>query len=220
MRHDKDDLQAAPSCRLARLHLGAVLLASAGMAHAAPDARDEQHLQRWIAEQKQESAVAAFGEHLRQQGVRDVVPLHQLLRTASDWNEPACKAIEAPPFEVPERTKWAQTVKTLKFLRLLRDQQVLPQFEVVSAYRNEAVDKCAQGKGSRHPTAGAFDLLIPPGERPAAVERLCTFFWKHGSKHRMGFSQYQSGRLHIDTVRYGTWGDDGHIGTSVCRRGP
>jgi hypothetical protein len=198
--------------------LGAALVAVQTLALAELDSRNEAHLQKWTAEKKQESAVAAFQEFLQRQGVANVVPIHQLLRTASDWNLPVCKKVNAPPFEVPPKDKWARTVKALKLLALLREKQILPPFEVVSAYRNKKVETCAEGAGTRHPQAGAFDLLIPADQRRAVVKRLCTFYWREGSKYTMGFSQYSTGRLHIDTVRPGTWGDDKSIKTSACMR--
>ena len=200
--------------RLQWLSAAAAMVAS-GAGHGA-DERTEAHFQRWVAENKQDAALAAFKEYLQQQAVDSVVPVHQLLRTASDWNLPVCRKVKAPPYELAPKAKWARTVKTLKLLQLLRERDFLPPFEVVSAYRNPKVEVCAGGGGARHPHAGAFDLLVPASQRATAVKRLCSFYWKEGKKHNMGFSQYSSGRLHIDTVRYSTWGDGGAGVSSAC----
>ena len=202
--------------RLKHFLVGASLLCVQAIATADFDPRDQAHLQRWIAANKQESALAAFEEHLRQLDVHTVVPVYQLLRTATDWRKSECVKVKAQPFEIPRKEKWAQMVTTLKFVHMLREKGILPAFEVVSAYRNPAVDKCAKGNGFRHPTAGAFDLFVAPTEIRAAVKRLCDFHASEGKNHGMGFSQYPSGRLHIDTVRHDTWGYDTHTGTSVC----
>jgi hypothetical protein len=202
---------------LARFLLSASLLCVQANATAEFDPRDQAHLQRWIAAKKQESVLAAFEDHLRQQDVHTVVPIHQLLRTATDWQTSDCVKVKAQPFEIPRNEKWAQMVKTLKLVHLLRERGILPAFEVVSAYRNSDVDLCAKGNGFRHPTAGALDLFVAPAEIRAAVKRLCAFHAsKEGIDRRMGFSQYPTGRLHIDTVRHNTWGHDTHTGTSVC----
>ncbi len=148
-----------------------------------------------------------------------IAPLHQLLRTASAWDSSACRKVQGAPFEVPPEDLWPATVRTLRLVARLREQKVLPAFEVVSAYRNPRVETCADGAGKRHPTGAAFDIVpLLPDELDATVARICDFWWKEGRSHKMGFSLYPSGRMHIDTTSYGTWGADRKFATSACKR--
>ncbi len=192
-----------------------LLLPAPGLA---ADGQEQRHFRRWVA-QGQAGAVAAYESYLRAQGVMGIVPTGQLLRTASDWDKQACRDVGALPFEVPPRELWPQAVRTLKLVALLRERRILPAFEVVSAYRNPQVEQCADGAGKRHPTSGALDIVpLAPADLQPAVERLCEFWWTEGRKYDMGFSLYPSMRMHIDTTRYSTWGENRKFETSVCRR--
>ncbi len=184
----------------------------------AADDRDERFFARWLAQGNAGSA-AAFEAYLQKEGMNKVAPLHQLLRTASAWDSPACRKVQAAPFEVPPEDLWPATVRTLRLVARLREQKVLPAFEVVSAYRNPRVETCADGAGKRHPTGGAFDIVpLLPAELDATVARICDFWWKEGRSYKMGLSLYPSGRMHIDTTSYGTWGADRRFATSACKR--
>lgn len=123
----------------------------------AVDGREDWQFARWLAADRA-GEVASYEAFLRA-GVLGIVPMHQLLRTASDWNTPACQQVDAPPFEIPPRALWPQAIPTLKLVALLRERRVLPEFEVVSAYRNPRIEACADGSGKRHPTNGALDIV-------------------------------------------------------------
>ncbi|WP_040261358.1 D-Ala-D-Ala carboxypeptidase family metallohydrolase [Pseudomonas massiliensis] len=184
------------------------LLALAAASAAVADERDERGpalFQRWAGAQ---SGVSAFEGYLAQQGVQDVVPSWQLLRTASDWRR--CRA---EPFAVPPRAQWPDAVRTLRLLRLLRERAVLGQFEVVSAWRGEALNRCAQGAPrSAHVHSFAVDLLLA-SDAPG----LCGFWKSEGQAWAMGLSRYPSGRIHIDTAGYRTWGADHSQRSASCR---
>lgn len=176
--------------------------------------RDQAMFESWATTRKE--AIGAYQGYLNGKGVGSVVPMDQLLRTASDWNQPACLRVGAQPFEVPPQAYWRSMEKTLKLVSHLRQQGLLPEFEVVSAYRNPTVNECAASKGSRHPKNAALDL-IPLGVSPGAtIARLCGFYRSFGKQWAMGLSLYESGRIHIDADGYRTWGKSGHSDTSAC----
>lgn len=152
--------------------------------------------------------VEAFESFLAYSRVADVVPTYQLLRSASMWKE--CKA---EPFQIPPEKQWTQVRDLLQLLRELRERQVLPPFEVVSAYRDPRLNRCAGGApGSSHQR---FAVDISPMER-ADAERLCRFWREEGKRWAMGVSRYPSGRIHIDRTGYRTWGASHKRGSSYC----
>ena len=182
------------------------------------DDRDAKFFALWVA-QGNARDVASFEAFLRREALDKIAPIQQLLRTASDWQTSACRQVEAAPFEVPPEKLWPSTARTLRLVARLRAEKVLPAFEIVSAYRNERVESCADGAGKRHPTGAALDIVpLLPDELASTVERICNFWWREGREHKMGFSLYPSGRMHIDTTSYGTWGSDRKFASSVCRR--
>lgn len=149
-----------------------------------------------------------FEAFLAQERVAGVVPTYQLLRSASMWKE-----CHAAPFEVPPRDLWPNVRDVLVLLRELRRQEVLPAFEVVSAYRNPALNRCAGGApGSSH-RVFAVDIA-PLGKSEGA--RLCGFWREHGERWDMGMSRYPSGRIHIDRGGFRTWGASHKRGSSYC----
>ncbi|MES2785524.1 MAG: peptidase M15 [Pseudomonadota bacterium] len=196
----------------------AVIWAGLPAMGACADARDAKFFERWVA-QGNAAAVASYEAFLQNEGVHRIAPLHQLLRTASAWDSPACRNVQAAPFEVPPAALWPSTARTLRLVARLREQKVLPAFEIVSAYRNPRVETCADGAGKRHPTGAAFDIVpLVTDELGPTVARICDFWWQEGREYKMGFSLYPSGRMHIDTTSYGTWGADRKFATSACRR--
>lgn len=183
-----------------------VLLLAQGLAVGAADSRSADSFEAW--RQSRPAEVAAFSAMLQAEGLAGVVPLHQLLRSASHW-----EACQAEPFAVPPAAQWPAVQTTLRLLRQLQLLGVLGGFEVVSAYRGPALNACAGGAaGSAHLRAFAVDLL-PLGD-PGAGERLCRFWREQGRDWQMGLSRYPSGRVHIDTWRYRSWGAD-HSGRSA-----
>jgi hypothetical protein len=185
---------------------------------AALGQRDEAAFKAW-SERTGLELLREYERHLSIQKVQSVAPLHELLRTSSDWATPSCDRVGAQPFEFPPRENWDGQAKTLRLIKLLRARNVLPEFEIASAYRNFKIESCSGGAGRRHPTAGAFDLVpINPGDHTTTVQALCMFWRNEGLQHDMGLSVYPSGRIHIDTVVYSTWGTNGRKNTSVCLR--
>ncbi len=178
-----------------------------GGSHAS-ETRTEVMFLVWRA--ANEAAVAPFEANLKEHGLDRLVPLAELLRTASAWQE--CRA---QPFDVPPKSHWPAVTSTLSLLKELKIQGVLGDFEVHSAYRSKPLNKCAGGAaGSAHLVSFAVDLV--PRSDPDAGERLCQFWRQRGSTWNMGLSRYPSGRIHIDTSSYRTWGADHSSGTAFC----
>ena len=168
--------------------------------------RDAVLFTHWRAEHAAE--VDAFEEFLVREKVAQVVPTYQLLRSASMWKE--CRA---EPFDLPPATEWPHVRDLLVLLQHLRARGVLPQFEVVSAYRNPRLNRCAGGAaGSSHQR---FAVDLAPLTREEG-ERLCSFWRREGKAWAMGVSRYPSGRIHVDRTGYRTWGATHKRASSFC----
>lgn len=188
--------------RASALVMAASVLSSA---LALADERDVWMFAQWAGDHQ----TRPFREMLVNARLYGVVPIHQLLRSASDW-----KLCRASPFAVPPVSNWPAVRSTLSLLQALGDQKVLGPFEVVSAYRDPGLNRCAGGAvGSAHTRAFAVDVLLPAWADP---NPLCRFWQQHGQAWNMGLGHYPSGRIHIDTAGYRTWGGDGSAGSSFC----
>ncbi|MGE8111917.1 MULTISPECIES: D-Ala-D-Ala carboxypeptidase family metallohydrolase [Pseudomonas] len=190
--------------RASRLLLVAGVLSSTGVM---ADERDVWMFAQWAGDHQ----TRPFREMLVDARLYGVVPIHQLLRTASDW-----KQCHASPFAVPPASNWPAVRSTLALVNTLGGQGILRQFEVVSGYRNPDLNRCAGGAvGSAHTRAFAVDILLPAWADP---NPLCRFWQQHGQAWNMGLGRYPSGRIHIDTAGYRTWGADGGSGSSFCSK--
>lgn len=200
-------------CLLLRLLLLCGALPLAGAVIAQPDPRDATLFEAWRASRTAE--VAAYESFLRAEGLHELAPLYQLLRSASSWQDCA-----AEPFAIPPEERWPAVRGVLSLLRTLRERGVLrAPLEVHSTHRDEALNACAGGAPrSAHRLAYAVDLTLP-GQSDAA-EALCTFWREHGRDWRMGLGRYPSGRLHIDTLGWRSWGADGSSRSALCALEP
>lgn len=192
--------------RLAVLLL-AVCVAGPALA-VADDVRDAVLFALWRSHHS--AQVEAFEEFLVREKVAQVVPTYQLLRTASDW-----KRCHAQPFEVPPARLWPKVRDVMMLLRELRARKVLPAFEVVSAYRNPRLNRCAGG--ARRSSHLAFAVDLAP-LKAADGARLCQFWRNQGRPWAMGLSRYPSGRIHIDRGGWRTWGASHGRASSDCLR--
>ncbi len=197
--------------RVFATRLAPALLLAAGLA-AAQAPRGEEAFALWQAAHAAERA--AFERHLAAEGVAAVLPLHQLLRSASSWQDCA-----AEPFALPPPAQWPAVVSVLKLLQALRERGALGEIEVHSGYRAAELNRCAGGAArSAHLVHFAIDFTPADGSDP--TERLCAFWREHGRAWQMGFSRYPSGRIHVDTAGWRSWGAD-HTGRSaVCAMMP
>jgi len=156
--------------------------------------------------------VKAFNNYLVTYGVGGVVPTWQLLRTASDWQKCA-----AQPFEVPPTSAWPNIVAALRYV----GSYVVPRIgpvEVVSVYRNAALNACAHGAPtSTHLYMGAVDMVpLRPVSREALMSELCAIHRVSGLANATGLGFYKGLRFHIDTRKYREWGTMGARGGYGC----
>jgi hypothetical protein len=181
-------------------------LAGVALAAGAQETRDAAGFAQW--RQAHAAPVQAFEQFLAAQRLEGLVPLDQLLRSASDW-----QVCQAEPYAVPPEAQWPAVQQVLELVRELVNRGVLGPFDVHSGYRDAVLNECAGGaKGSAHLRAFAIDLTPRAGPDPAPG--LCAFWRREGAAWRMGLSRYPSGRIHIDTAGHRTWGAD-HTGQSA-----
>ncbi len=175
------------------------------------ETRDPALFQAWRdASAERQARVQGFESFLREHGLVDLVPLDQLLRSASDWAR-----CQAEPYAVPPETQWPQVESTLRLLALLKTSGVLREIELHSAYRDAELNACAGGAARSVHLVG-FAIDFHPLNDPEAGERLCRFWREQGEAWKMGLSRYPSGRVHIDTWRFRTWGADHSGQTAFC----
>ena len=187
----------------------------AGADGAAPQ-RSAEHFRSWRHDRDSTSAadVAAFEAFLAAARVDGVVPMHELLRTASAWHE-----CGGPPYAVPPRVQWPAVQRVLGLVAELRQRKLLAAIEVHSGYRDAVLNACAGGaRRSAHLVAFALDFTVPAGTDPTAG--LCDFWRREGAAWSMGLSRYPSGRIHVDAMGWRTWGADGTAASSACRPPP
>ena len=157
-------------------------------------------------------AVRSFRSFLTENRVQDVLPVWQLVRTSSSWRE-----CSAGRFEVAPAQQWSNIVDTLAFVK----SEVRPavgEVEALSAFRNDQLNGCSNGKPkSAHRLFFAMDL-IPVGDinRIGMIDRLCTAHAERGVEYRVGLGFYSGSRFHIDSSGFRKWGADGRGATSPC----
>jgi hypothetical protein len=171
-----------------------------------PIDQSEQGFILWLRVEPGRAAQAKrLQTFLDQHKVGQVAPLYQILRTASDW-----RVCGGEPFALPPTADWPRAAKTLAWI----DQRVKPAIgpvEVVSGYREDALNACAQGaKESAHLGFWALDLepIDPELDRPRLMDILCRTHKAHGQEADIGLGFYAGVRFHIDDKRYRHWGFD------------
>jgi uncharacterized protein YcbK (DUF882 family) len=113
--------------------------------------------------------------------------------------------------------QWSNIVETLAFVK----NEVRPavgEVEALSAFRNDELNTCSNGKpGSAHRMFFAMDL-VPVGDiaRNDMVARLCTAHARRGAEYRTGLGFYSGSRFHVDSSGFRKWGSDGRGATSPC----
>lgn len=176
------------------------------------EARDADLFAEWRSG-KAASEVAAIEAYFDREGVGDVLPLADILRSDARWRR--CKTAE--PFAVPPRSQWAAMVPTLRYVR----DQVVPAvgpLRVVSGYRDPAANACFKGaKASRHLHFAALDLQpAKASTRADLIAILCPLHARTGARYRVGLGIYGVTRFHIDTAGYRRWGADYRGASSPC----
>ena len=175
----------------------------------------------WLASADHQQAVQAYKQFLKQKGLANLVPDHELLSSARDWQKCGVE-----PYAVPPREIWSNIVPTLSILKALVDDGVINDFEVTSVYRALSLNRCAGGAdASRHVFNAALDFRIGP-EQPSDLDqfniqqtktKLCQFWATKGQALNMGLGVYASGQIHIDSQGFRAWEPDHHYKTSICQ---
>ncbi|NNC48400.1 MAG: hypothetical protein HKO13_08240 [Sphingomonas sp.] len=176
--------------------------------------QDRASYDAWLAANSAHPAwVAQYGAFLNAQGVGDVVPIWQLLRTASQWRD-----CGQPAFEMPPQVYWPAMVETLRYVRD-HVKPVVGEVEAVSVYRNPYLNSCAGGSArSVHRGNIALDLVPRyPFRRADLMSRLCTMHARSGRENDVGLGVYVGVRFHIDTWQYRVWGISEAEGGDQCR---
>jgi len=214
------------SCRLLFVLLSLALLPGCDAVTdvVQPESRySEASFDRWLGQDADRKAgFDRFEAFLADQGVADVVPAWQLLRT--DANYAASCGFGA--FELPAEEKWSAIVPTLRLVR----KEVIPvvgRVEVFSSNRSDALNTCVKGASqSRHRAFAAVDLIAPERtDRDSLFADLCAMHRRIGGRTGMGLGAYldptrpwlnPKGRFHIDQSGFRTWGFDYHRASSYC----
>lgn len=167
----------------------------------------------WLAAEQHQAQVQAYVAFLKTHDVDQVLDLPNLLSSARDWQK-----CQSSPFIVPPPEKWQNMINTLKLLRQLQQQQLLPAFSVTSSFRYPELNRCAGGSAkSKHLTNGALDLRFQdPASAAKTFAALCQFWQQQGAKQAMGLGFYPGGQIHIDTQGFRTWGQDYTAKSSPC----
>jgi uncharacterized protein YcbK (DUF882 family) len=190
----------------------ALPLALAACAQPTVQDRSAQY-QAWLAKADNHAQANALAAYLDQQGVGDVYPMDQLLRSDTNWRR--CKA---EPFAVPSRRHWPNMVPTLKLIRA----EIVPLIgpvEAQSVYRDAAINGCIKGASqSYHLRFHAIDMKPAPGvTRAQLITKLCQLHREKGARLNMGLGIYTGTRFHIDAAGYRGWGHDFRGASFPCR---
>jgi len=171
----------------------------------------------WLARSPENrEAVRSFRTHLASQGVAEVIPVWQLIRTSSSWRQ-----CSADRFEVAPADKWTNIVTTLKFVR----DEVTPaigKVEALSVYRNEQLNSCSNGApASAHRMFFALDLTPVDAavSRDAMIRGICAAHARSGRGYDAGLGFYSGLRFHVDSSGFRKWGSDGRGASSPCATG-
>ena len=187
--------------------MGLLVLACLWLPPGMADGRMGKAFRQWARDHD----ITAFQTYLREHGIRRLPPANELVATASDWQRCGASA-----FDIPPRAHWPQAAATYRLLDHLHDRDIVRDYRVVSTWRNPDLNACAGGAArSTHARHYAVDL-IPEGNG-VDMPALCAFWKREGRRWNMGLSRYPSGRIHIDVVRYRTWGADHSGATAFCR---
>lgn len=188
----------------------AASLSACGLAPREPDVADYQ---TWIAKPENAQSTKKLQAFLNQQGVGEVLPLYQLLRSDTKW-----KLCGAEPFIVPPERLWRNMVPTL---RVVRDK-VIPAVgpvEALSVFRSKEINSCIRGaSASYHMQFKAIDMRpVKSVTRDQLIVKLCGLHYREGAALNMGLGIYSGTRFHADAAGYRRWGSDYHAASSPCR---
>jgi hypothetical protein len=189
------------------------LFASPALAEG-PDGQSRADYHAWLAREPAARAeVMSFKQFLEMDGVGDVIPTWQLLRTASMWRD-----CSGPRFEVAPVAEWGHIAQTLKFVST-HVEPAIGDVEAVSGYRNGELNRCSGGApASAHRHFFALDLtpVAATVTRESMIGSLCRIHGDRGSGFEVGLGFYTGLRFHVDSKGFRRWGSDGSGATSPC----
>ncbi len=171
---------------------------------------------QWIQLSDNAKKYAELNRYLSGQGVANIFPPQQLLRSDVHWR--ACKVDQ---FTVPPKKYWPHMARTLRLIK----QEIIPlvgQLEALSVYRSPEINACIRGAPqSYHLTFHAVDMqTVQKTPRADLIKKLCGLFREKGKSLNMGLGIYTAQRFHIDAAGYRTWGDNHKSSSSPCVRAP
>jgi len=170
----------------------------------------------WLAREPAARAqLLSFKAFLQMQDVENVVPIWQLVRTASMWRD-----CSGPRFEVAPVAEWQHISATLGYVKN-HVRPVIGEVEAMSGYRNEGLNQCSGGaRQSAHRHFYALDLVpVKPLQRPAMIRSLCAIHTFRGEEYDVGLGFYKGNRFHVDSKGFRRWGANGKSTTSPCNTG-
>jgi hypothetical protein len=175
--------------------------------------RDANRFAKWQQYGTHKAQAAALQSYLTQNGVGNVLPIRQLLRSDTQWRK-----CGAEPFAVPPKDQWSHIIPTLK---VIRDavQPLLGPVEALSVFRGPAINRCIRGASqSMHLRFHAIDMRpVRAVTRAQLIQKLCKLHAEKGKVLNMGLGIYRGTRFHIDTAGYRRWGQDHHAASSPCK---
>ena len=183
---------------------------------AAVDGQGHADYLAWLARNPDARAqVMAFRQFLGMEQAGEVLPVWQLVRTASMWRE-----CNGPRFEVAPLAEWQHIAETLRFVRSHVEPAIGP-VEALSGYRSEALNRCSGGaKQSAHRHFYAIDLKpVHDLSRSAMVRSVCRVHQWRGAAYDIGLGFYSGLRFHVDSKGFRRWGANGKGETSPCVTG-
>lgn len=204
--------------RLRRLGalLALALFAVPAAAQSVAEGQNRADYLAWLAREPAARAqVLSFKTFLEMKDVDEVVPVWQLVRTASMWRE-----CSGPRFEVAPIAEWQHIAGTLSYVKN-HVEPVIGKVEALSGYRNEELNECSGGaRQSAHRHFFALDLTPVSGiARPAMMRSLCAIHDFRGDEYDIGLGFYSGMRFHVDSKGFRRWGSNGRSATSPCNTG-
>jgi hypothetical protein len=194
-----------------------LLLSLIGLLTSCGEQREDHDVARF-AKWKQAGTNAAKAKalqtYLNREGVGNVIPLRQLLRSDTKW-----RLCGVEPFAVPPQEIWPHIVPTLKLIRNEVKPLVGP-VEALSVFRTTQVNRCIRGASrSFHLRFHALDMKPATSvTRQQLINKLCRLHREKGKQLNMGLGIYKGTRFHIDTAGYRGWGHDYRGATFPCSK--
>ena len=201
---------------IALLALGLSAFSAPARAQTVAEGQGRADYLAWLARDPGARAqVLSFKTFLEMKDVENVVPIWQLVRTASMWRD-----CSGPRFEVAPVAEWQHISETLGYVKN-HVRPVIGEVQAMSGYRNEALNQCSGGaKASAHRHFYALDLVpVKPIDRPAMIRSLCAIHNFRGQDYDIGLGFYRGNRFHVDSKGFRRWGSDGRGATSPCVTG-